>query len=118
MLSVIATWQFGCTDRLIPLEEDDAPALIARRQVVSRMVELDCRDDVGWRGCRARRRRRVEWYLIVSKKIVTNLGRCRKRLLDFFAVVVAGVVAKLDDDARVVITANHCRVSKAKRVWG
>lgn len=36
------------TCRLIPLEEDDAASLVACGQVVARMVELDCGDDIRW----------------------------------------------------------------------
>ena len=40
----------GAAHHLIALEQDDPASLVSGSKVVARRVELDRRDDVGWRG--------------------------------------------------------------------
>lgn len=39
----------GDTDHFIPFEEDDATALVSRREIISGRIKLDSRDDIGCR---------------------------------------------------------------------
>lgn len=41
-------WRWSKTNGLVSLEEYDSSALVSGREVVSSVVELDGRDDVGW----------------------------------------------------------------------
>lgn len=50
----------GGTDHFIALEQDDSAALVARREIVAGRIELDGRDDIGWKRGRQRWPRTTE----------------------------------------------------------